>query len=416
MRILLFPMGSHGDVHPFLGLGRALQARNHEVFIITSAYFETAVRAAGLEFRPVGTADDYVRVTKDPNLWHPTRAFETLVEKAVNHSYQPVMQHAADLNKPGETVMAAGSLAWATRNARDKLGIPLATIHLAPSLFISSYRIPLFHGAPAPQWAPRWLKELQWKIATRVSDKAVLPGLNRFRRELGLAPAKRIIRQWWHSPDRVLGLFPDWFGPPQPDWPPHTQLTGFPMFDEREARRMPDELSAWLNQGEPPVVFTPGSAMAHGHGFFAQAAEAMKLLGRRGLLMTQYAETVPKQLPQGVRHFEWAPFSELLPRAAALVYHGGVGTCAQALRASVPHLVMHMAHDQLDNLSRVRDLGVGDGGPPKRFKARWIADRLQSLTGDAAVKQRCADVAARFDVQGWMRKTCELVETTSLRQ
>ena len=37
--------------------------------------------------------------------------------------------------------------------------------------------------------------------------------------DLGLPPVKRIFNRWLYEADLVLGLFPDWFGPPQPDWP-----------------------------------------------------------------------------------------------------------------------------------------------------------------------------------------------------
>ena len=48
--ILLMPVGSHGDVHPFVALGQALQARGHEATLITSAYFEALAKKAGLPF------------------------------------------------------------------------------------------------------------------------------------------------------------------------------------------------------------------------------------------------------------------------------------------------------------------------------------------------------------------------------
>lgn len=403
-------MGSAGDVHPFIGVGKALQARGHEVFMITSAFFEPLAQRAGIEFRAVGTAEDFIRVQDDPNLWHPRKAFETLVHKALNYSYEPILQHARELHKPGETVMLAGSLAFGTRNARELLDIPLATVHLAPALFISTYRQPMLHGAPFGQWAPRFLKRFQWWVGGKVADHHILPGLNRFRHEHGLAPVRDIIRDWWHSPDRVIGLFPEWFGPPQPDWPKQTVLTGFPLFDEKGLREVPPGLEEFLQAGEPPVVFTPGSAMAHGHEFFEEGVKALELSGRRGLLLSRFPETVPKRMPESVRHFEYVPFSEVLPRSAALVYHGGVGTCAQALRAGIPHLVQHMAHDQLDNLSRVRDLGVGDGLAPKQFKAKRIAKVLDELLGNPETIRRAEQVAQRFDAEAWMRRTCELVE------
>ena len=405
-------MGSSGDVHPFIGVSKALQARGHEVFMITSGYFEQLAERAGIPFRAVGTREDFEKVQADPDLWHPSKAFNTLVEKALNHSYGPIVEYARELNKPGETVMLAGTLAFGTRNARELLNIPLATVHLAPAIILSSYRMPLLHGAPLPQWAPRFMKAFQWWVGNKVADKAVLPELNRFRHGLGLPPVKNIIREWWHSPDRVIGLFPEWFGPPQPDWPPQTRLTGFPMWDEKGMHEMPAEVEAFLQAGDPPVVFTPGSAMAHGHEFFDEAVKAMQLSGRRGLLITRFRETVPEKLPDTVMHASYIPFSEVLPRAAALVYHGGVGTCAQALRAGIPHLVYHMAHDQLDNLSRVRDLGVGDGLAPKHFKAARIAKVLNKLLDNPETIRRAAELSKRFDTEAWMRQTCELVEST----
>ena len=56
------------------------------------------------------------------------------------------------------------------------------------------------------------------------------------------------------------------------------------------------------------------------------------------------------------------PFSSVFPLCAAVVHHGGIGTCAQALAAGVPQLTMPLAFDQPDNATRLSRLGV----------ARWI--------------------------------------------
>ena len=59
-------------------------------------------------------------------------------------------------------------------------------------------------------------------------------------------------------------------------------------------------------------------------------------MGRCGLPVTRYPEQLPASLPEGVRHCAYMPFSPLLPRSAALVHHGGIGTKAQALAAGIP--------------------------------------------------------------------------------
>ncbi len=413
MRIVIFAMGSAGDVHPFLGVGRALAARGHEVVVAASGFFAGTVAAAGLNFRELGSAEDYERLCSHPDLWHPRRALAAVLKQGANQSYPRILDIARELHKPGDTVVVASSLAFGARNARDVLGVPLVSVHLAPSLLPSVHRQPVVREMPFGQGAPRFLKALQWRIAGRLADHYVTPVLNRFRRSHGLPPARDMLFDWWHSPDATIGLWPAWFAPPQPDWPRQVRLTGFPVFDESGLRGLPDGLAEFLDAGEPPVVFTPGSAMANCAPFFREAARSLRLLGRRGILLTRYAEKVPANLPPDVRHFPYVPFSQVLPRCAALVHHGGVGTCAQALQAGIPQLVQPMAHDQHDNASRLRDLGVADALAPERFLAPEIARRLGRLLGDPAASSAAADVARKFRPAEWIAETCDLIETTA---
>jgi len=98
LRILIYAIGSAGDVHPFVGIGRGLQARGHEVFVITSGHFENLITIAGLGFRMLGTADDFKRAQEDMDLWHPFKGFPTIVKRAMNPSYQPILTHARELH------------------------------------------------------------------------------------------------------------------------------------------------------------------------------------------------------------------------------------------------------------------------------------------------------------------------------
>ncbi len=410
LRIIIHALGSAGDVHPFVGVGRALVERGHEVFVATNPVFRDTVIDGGLGFRALGTEEQFRQTRDDPDLWHPLRAMRAVARHAIDPCHAPILAVSRELHLPGRTVLVASSLALAARTARDLLGAPLASVHLAPAVFRTEFRQPDIHGMPFGTRAPRFLKRLQWLVAGNEVDRLVLPALNRFRRDHGLAPAKNVLADWWHSPDRVIALFPDWFAPAQPDWPGQTRQTGFPLFDEKGVRASPPGLAEFLDAGAPPVVFTPGSAMSRGDAFFREAAEALRLSGRRGVFLTRFPECIPRDLPAGVRHFSYAPFSEVLPRAAALVHHGGVGTCAQALQAGVPQLIQPMAHDQLDTLSRVRDLGVGAGLRPEKFLRHNIAEALDRLLDDPEVRRRGTAVASRFQPKVWMTHTCRLVE------
>ncbi|HWE93693.1 MAG TPA: nucleotide disphospho-sugar-binding domain-containing protein [Tepidisphaeraceae bacterium] len=410
MNVLLVPLGSHGDVHPFVGLGLALRARGHRVRVIVNPFFGPLVEQAGLEFIPLGTTDYYLRMLDNPDLWKPVKG-PRAVFASLAELHRPIYEAVAAHNVPGDTVMASSILAMGARAAQDKLGIPMATIHLQPAVFRSTVNAPKLPGMLLGPWVPAWMIALQWKVIdTFAIDRAIGPSFNAFRKELGLPKVKGFFREYGHSPRRVIGMFPEWFAPSQPGWPLQTRLTGFPLYDERGLEDQAPDLRKFLDEGEPPIAFTFGSAMWHAHELLEQSARACTLLGRRGLLLTRRKEQVPPRLPPGVKHVEYAPFSELLPHCAALVHHGGIGTASQALAAGVPQLVLPHTHDQPDNAARLEKLGVGRTLSPKKYRADRVAQVLADLLGSQRVKESCAAVAKRMAGTNAMEETCELME------
>src|SRR5262249_31774015 len=130
-------------------------------------------------------------------------------------------------------------------------------------------------------------------------------------------------------------------------------------------------------------------------------------LGRRAVVLTPHREQVPAPLPAGALWLPYVPLAALLPRAAALVHHGGIGTTAEALRAGVPQVIVPLAYDQFDNAARwacdrcdraggvaalaagAREAG-GTAGARPRARARTRGRLLDS----ADVRAGCARVAA----------------------
>ena len=117
-----------------------------------------------------------------------------------------------------------------------------------------------------------------------------------------------------------------------------------------------------------------------------------------------------RRLPPGVRHFDYAPLSHVLPRAAALVHHGGIGTAAHGLASGRPQLVMPMTFDQPDNASRLVRLGVARVVWPDQFDGPTVARAVKALTGHPDVARRCESVAARLRGTDPLTRTCELIE------
>jgi rhamnosyltransferase subunit B len=164
-------------------------------------------------------------------------------------------------------------------------------------------------------------------------------------------------------------------------------------------------LEHFLTAGDAPIAFTPGTGHRHAARYFATALEVLRRSGRRGLFITPHAAQVPTDLSADVMWVAEAPFARLLPRLAALVHHGGIGTTAEALRAGVPQLVVPFAFDQFDNALRARRLGVAEVVLARRASVRRVRHALDRLLSSASVAQACREVAARVangPPPGWL--------------
>lgn len=418
MNVLLLSLGTVGDVHPFVGLGAALRERGHDVTLITNDVFKPLAADNGFRFVSLGSTKDFQEVlqagtwVQSPGFWKKFKGVRTLVQTGCN-TLAAQYQAIKDNYEPGRTVVAAPVLAVGARIAHEKLGVPLATIVLQPVVFRSVYKTPVIAGAPPiPDWLPPSAKRLLFYFLDVIADRFCrLSEVNAFRADLGLRPARRLVKGGWFSPQRVIGMFPDWFCEPQPDWAKQIHITGFPLCDGRANQdALPAEVESFLELGDPPIVFTPGSGMMRADLFFNVAVQATELLRRRGILLTRHSDHIPERLPVSIRHFRYVSFSQLLPRVAALVHHGGIGTLAEAMAAGIPQLVMPMAFDQPDNAARLKRLGVGDWLKPRAFRGPAVAQKLQHLLDSPEVASRCQAHARNLDRVKALEETCELIE------
>lgn len=413
MRILVQTLGSAGDVHPFIGLGAALRARGHDVHVLANEVFGDAVRGAGLTFVESGSAEAFRAAQRDPDLWHPRKGLEAVMRHGVFAGLDETVDRLAERVVPGGTVLLASSLGFASRLLWESEGIPLVMAHLTPGMFRSVHRPPRYAGMPDIGRLPASLQRAVWWLVDVAADRIVRPHLDPARAGLGLPPVRRVFGDWSHTATALIGLFPAWFAPPPPDWPANLQLAGFPLFDESSTRAADPDLDRWLDGGDAPIVFTAGSANIQARRFFAASVEAAALLGRRALLLTTDPTTVPSPLPPTVRHETYTPFSRVVPRAAAFVHHGGIGSCAQGLAAGVPQLTTPMGFDQFENTSRLVDLGVAASLPARRYTAARAATELRRLLDSSDVQAACAHAAARIRETDAAAIACDAIENAA---
>ncbi len=403
-RILISTFGSFGDIHPYVAIALELKARGHTPVIATSEIYREKMETLRLDFHPVRPAmpspdepDEVARVVA--GVMDPKVGGERVMDMLIPY----LREIYEDLGAASEKVdlLLTHPLPLLGPIIAQKKRLRWVSSVLAPASFLSVY-----DPVVPPQWP--WLYQLMrlspWvgrgvMALARVKLDQLTQPVYELRAELGLPRGDQPILGGQHSPACVLALFSKLLAQPQPDWPENTTVTGFPFYDRFDfygVTGMPDGLHEFLGAGEPPIVFTLGSsAYWVAENFYRDSIEAAQALGRRALLLIGHQRNLPSgPLPAGVAAFEYAPYSEVLPRACAIVHQGGVGTTGQGLRSGRPVLILPHAHDQFDNAARVVRLGCGRSLPRPGYDARTATEELRLLLDDPRYAERAAEVGA----------------------
>jgi rhamnosyltransferase subunit B len=402
-RIVISTFGSFGDVHPYLAIALELKARGHTPVIATSEVYREKMEAQGIEFCPVrpevpsfdqpeelGKLVEEVMDARDG----PERVMKMLLPQ-LRDIYDDLSAavESADLLVTHPLPLVGPIVAQMKR-------LPWVSTVLAPGSFLSAYDPPVPPQFPALYHLMKLSPAISrgvMKLALIKLDRLMEP-VFRLRAELGLPRGEQPIMTGQHSPTCVLALFSKVMATPQADWPRHTLITGFPFYDRRDffgESETPRGLIEFLDGGPPPIVFTLGSsAFWVARNFYRDSISAARTLGRRALLLIGHSRNLPSEtLPDGVAAFEYAPYSEVLPRACAIVHQGGVGTTGQGLRSGRPVLILPHAFDQFDNAARVARLGCGRVLARPGYNAKSAVTELKALLDDARYAERAAEVA-----------------------
>lgn len=418
MRIVFSTYGTFGDVNPLVALCLELKRRGHQPVLAVPEMFRPKIEPLGIGFarvRPDQDPTDTRLIAMIYDIRHGTETgLREFLFPSLRESYEDLM--AAVQAEGGADLLVTGELAYAGPLVAEKTGVPWASYVLAPFSYFSAYDPPVLPPYPILARAQESFPPLGHGVArfARFVTRRWPEPVYALRRELGLPRGGDPIFDAKHSDRLALALFSSVMGAPQPDWPPAAKTTGFAFYDgSGDEGELPAELSAFLDSGPPPLVFTLGSAAVMNAGdFYEQSAYAAEILGQRAVLLIGADDrNLPKRrLPDTICVARYAPYSKIFPRASVLIHQGGIGTTAQALRAGRPMLVMPYSHDQPDNARRVRRLGVAEVLGRNRYLAKPAAQLIWKLLSDNAYSSRAEAVAKQIADDNGTVTACDALD------
>ena len=324
----------------------------------------------------------------------------------IRESYENLLAAATDAD-----LLVTQMLAYAGPLVAEKTSLPWVSTVLAPLSFFSYEDSPVLASRlnAVRESVPR-LNALINRVARSTTQSWNEP-VYRLRRELGLRRGAEPIYEGQHSPACVLALFSSVLAPAQSDWPRQTTITGFPFLEETASHaEVPPALDEFLAAGPAPVVFTLGtSAVLNPGPFYAESVKAVRSLGVRAVMLD--GESGPG-IPGGrdILRIAYAPHGYLFSKAAAVVHAGGIGTCARAMRAQLPMMIVPFAYEQPDNALRLVRLGVARTVARNSYTARRAAREIGALLSDARYSTNVHRVSQVIESQDGTSAACDALE------
>jgi UDP:flavonoid glycosyltransferase YjiC (YdhE family) len=404
----LASVGSLGDLHPVIGLGRALKALGASPILAVRQDHLPAVRDAGLEGHAI--FDDIETLSASMNMT-PAALYQQILEDDRTLIRGIVLPRLSDMTArlarivDGTTdLIAASRQTIAAPLLAEKHGIPYVPLEFQPLMLLSPHDPPWIDGFELAWHNPGpvgriWNIGFLWVVA-RVVHLIFGGPINKVRRDLGLPRSKAVpyFEQDAPAPFR-LALYSLLLSRISAREKARMRFCGFPFFDgETNARDDTGdaELERFLDVKPAPLVFTLGSFSFLGKDFFRESIAAARSLGRRAVLVTYGAKDLPEVDPDQILIRDYVPYSLLFSRAAVIVHHGGVGTLGLAMRAGKPQLVASIGTDQPDNAARVVRLGIADELPLARYRADAAASAIARLLNEPGFARRAAEVAGQI--------------------
>lgn len=350
--IVIFTIGTMGDVRPCVALGQGMQRSGRRVRIVTSPNFRELVQNTGLEFSAL-TADFQAMLEADRTIADQGMDLRAMA-RIFRDRYAAWAEHwvaeGLAASEGAGLLIGVSNSTLLAKALSEALGLPFAIARLQP-LTPSRVLAPMVlsgSGRKLPGLlslgAHHLLYQLIWGVMRPAINDIVRPRLN-------LHPYPRwgpyLFSREIHGA-KVINGFSRHILPRPADWPESSQVTGYWFLDE--PRWEPSlELSEFLAAGPPPIYVGFGSMVSSQAGGFTEAVlDAVQRSGRRAVLATGWGGLDAKEgcVDERVFFIRHAAHNYLFPRVAAAVHHGGAGTTAAAARAGIPSIIVPFYGDQ----------------------------------------------------------------------
>lgn len=295
MRIVLFGIGTRGDIELLITLGRELCHHRHTVVLGAHRFYGPRVEAAGLDFKSLGDGTQ----TQLQSILQGISTYPDPIQRTQQYYLQWVKPQLASLQSDlSKLVSQADYFASNLKMIFRRAGRVIPTARITYDL-------------------PRELADLDkyGPLGPEILDLVAMP--------------KCLV----DSENR---------------WGNHFHFTGFWLPSSTVASEPPRQLVDFLTGIRDPIVVTMGSMAVFDLDRFVQViAKAADQLDLPVVIVSSWGD-LQNSTGANVCIVREAPYDWLFPRSRCVIHHGGCGTTAAVLAAGTPSVISPQISCQVD--------------------------------------------------------------------
>lgn len=402
--IVISSTGTLGDHLPYLSLGATLQQRGHQVRMALRPSMLTYASELGLTTYACGTELTEETARSQAIDWDEWQAPAIPIAQQVAVMQQRILNETPIILKDLEVACADADMLICGFQR-----------HLFGTLLAQKIKLPWIAASVTPKF--QCLEPNAQEVKnTQVLRDWFTPVLNTVCEQNGIVPPTNWLNAE-KNPRSLLGASAH-FASPAPSYA-HYQACGFWFYESPawQQWQADEALRCFLEEGEPPLYLTFSSIpVVNSRQVLALHVRAAAQLGRRLLIQRGcanfHADLLPAECdPKQVHFVDFLPQDWLLPRIAAIIHHGGVGTLARAVRHNCPMLIEPLGNDQFFNAMRILKLQIGAAVHPHKITADGLARILESKVLNEQTRQHIHALGEKIRAEDGNTIACQLIES-----
>jgi UDP:flavonoid glycosyltransferase YjiC (YdhE family) len=392
-RIAIITLGTVDEVRPVIALARELIKRGEDVRVASASSHASV--AEGVPFFHLAADEHAALLEEAARAAGPAQP--DLYRNFFERTFSSWAMEGSRACDGADCVLGLGTATYAAACFAEALNAPFIECMLCPSALLSPGHVVA--------------KSVQafWRVQERAIDSILRPALN-------LAPySKGGPHRWLRERQApILCGFPPAFAPGHASWPHYIHVSGFWLSHPASSWQPPDELSRFLQQGEPPIYIELGcSGRSAAERSLAMAVEAAVRGRRRAVVVSPNPPQLHSAEPwytENVLFMREISRPWILERVSLAVHGGGSDIVGDVLMTGTPSVVLPLEWEEFfwAGLLAERELAA----PPVPAHATTSANVLAAIAvaGEERIRVAVKNWVRQFSTRGGAAHAAEIVQ------